>query len=98
MIIYSRRMLRADGSVVGIDREFVVMFTVDNENLSWLFFDYLQTYAKLTLAQIQAAILTTARINRSADMVPDNIGIWLFHCHVNDHIIAGMINRYQVLP
>jgi hephaestin len=32
-----------------------------------------------------------------ADMVPDNAGIWLFHCHVNDHLTAGMITRYQVL-
>ena len=31
-----------------------------------------------------------------ADMVPDNPGIWLFHCHVNDHITAGMLTRYQV--
>ena len=27
----------------------------------------------------------------------DNPGIWLFHCHVNDHITAGMIARYQVI-
>lgn len=33
-----------------------------------------------------------------ADMVPDNPGIWLFHCHVGGHMIAGMINRYEVLP
>jgi manganese oxidase len=33
-----------------------------------------------------------------ADMVPDNPGTWLFHCHVNDHIAAGMLTRYQVLP
>jgi manganese oxidase len=33
-----------------------------------------------------------------ADMVPDNPGTWLFHCHVNDHITAGMVTRYQVLP
>lgn len=32
-----------------------------------------------------------------ADMVPDDAGIWLFHCHVNDHITAGMIARYKVL-
>jgi manganese oxidase len=31
-----------------------------------------------------------------ADMVPDNPGIWLFHCHVNDHIRAGMLTRYRV--
>jgi hephaestin len=34
----------------------------------------------------------------TADMTPDNAGIWLFHCHVNDHIAAGMITRYQVVP
>ena len=33
-----------------------------------------------------------------ADMVPDDPGIWLYHCHVNDHILAGMQTRYQVLP
>ncbi len=181
MIIYAKGALRPDGSVVGIDREFVVMFTVDNENFSWHFFDNLQTFAKLTLADIQAAILgvpgpagppdpvlllnglndepnlkhsmngyifgnlpletitmhkgehvrwyvfsmgtevdlhtphwhgNTVLVNGmrtdvvsllpatmvTADMVPDNIGTWLFHCHVNDHIIAGMVERYQVLP
>jgi FtsP/CotA-like multicopper oxidase with cupredoxin domain len=33
-----------------------------------------------------------------ADMVPDNAGIWMFHCHVNDHIAAGMTARYEVAP
>jgi hephaestin len=33
-----------------------------------------------------------------ADMVPDDAGTWLFHCHVNDHITAGMLARYRVLP
>jgi manganese oxidase len=181
MIIYTKGLLRPDGSVVGIDREFVVMFTVDNENLSWSFFDNLQTYAKIPLSAIEAAILATpgegavdpsglllnnftdepglkhsmngyifgnlpletitmhkgehvrwyvfsmgtevdlhtphwhgntVLVNGmrtdvvnllpatmvTADMVPDNIGTWLFHCHVNDHILAGMINRYQVIP
>ena len=31
-----------------------------------------------------------------ADMVPDDVGTWLFHCHVNDHINAGMLTRYTV--
>ena len=35
---------------------------------------------------------------QTADMIPDNPGIWLFHCHVNDHIIAGMQTRYEVTP
>ncbi len=34
----------------------------------------------------------------SADMVPDSEGTWLFHCHVNDHYVGGMIGLYQVLP
>ena len=33
-----------------------------------------------------------------ADMVPDNPGTWQFHCHVNDHIAAGMLALYTVLP
>jgi hypothetical protein len=32
-----------------------------------------------------------------ADMVPDDSGIWLFHCHVNDHIRAGMLTRYRIV-
>jgi manganese oxidase len=32
-----------------------------------------------------------------ADMVPDNAGTWLYHCHVSLHLAAGMQVRYQVL-
>jgi hephaestin len=32
------------------------------------------------------------------DMIPDNPGIWMLHCHVDDHLDAGMSARYQVLP
>ena len=28
---------------------------------------------------------------------PRNEGPWLFHCHVNDHILAGMQERYRVV-
>jgi len=31
-----------------------------------------------------------------ADMVPDDAGTWLFHCHVADHISAGMQATYVV--
>eukprot|EP00494_Astrolonche_serrata_P030818 UN31086 len=31
------------------------------------------------------------------DMVPDAVGQWMYHCHVNDHIAAGMIARYEVI-
>jgi FtsP/CotA-like multicopper oxidase with cupredoxin domain len=32
-----------------------------------------------------------------ADMVPDDPGIWLFHCHVEDHMMAGMSALYEVV-
>jgi len=32
------------------------------------------------------------------DMIPDADGTWLFHCHVNDHIDAGMLATYTVNP
>ena len=32
------------------------------------------------------------------DMTPDNPGTWLFHCHVNDHILAGMLATFTVDP
>ncbi|MGH9369536.1 MAG: multicopper oxidase domain-containing protein [Thermoanaerobaculia bacterium] len=31
-----------------------------------------------------------------ADMVPDNVGTWLFHCHTGPHLRAGMVTRYTV--
>jgi len=34
----------------------------------------------------------------TADMVPDDPGIWLFHCHVGPHLIMGMQSLYLVLP
>lgn len=32
-----------------------------------------------------------------ADMTPDDPGVWLFHCHVDDHLAGGMVTRYEVL-
>jgi hephaestin len=32
------------------------------------------------------------------DMIPDNPGVWLYHCHVHDHIDAGMLARFRVEP
>ncbi len=33
----------------------------------------------------------------TVDMIPDDPGIWLFHCHVSEHMEDGMVARYQVL-
>ncbi|MBV9055266.1 MAG: multicopper oxidase domain-containing protein, partial [Candidatus Eremiobacteraeota bacterium] len=43
------------------------------------------------LALMPAQMLTV-------DMVPDDPGLWLFHCHVADHMDAGMTAFYEVLP
>jgi FtsP/CotA-like multicopper oxidase with cupredoxin domain len=34
----------------------------------------------------------------TADLQPDKAGTWLFHCHVNDHLAAGMQALYDVQP
>jgi hephaestin len=34
----------------------------------------------------------------TADMVPDNPGIWMYHCHVDEHMVMGMMTRYEVEP
>jgi FtsP/CotA-like multicopper oxidase with cupredoxin domain len=34
----------------------------------------------------------------TADMVPEAPGLWMFHCQVDDHMQAGMLTRYEVLP
>jgi hephaestin len=33
----------------------------------------------------------------TADMVPDDVGTWLFHCHVSFHNEEGMAMRYRVI-
>jgi FtsP/CotA-like multicopper oxidase with cupredoxin domain len=33
---------------------------------------------------------------RVVDMFPDNPGTWLLHCHVADHMIAGMYATYSI--
>ncbi len=33
---------------------------------------------------------------QSVDMIANNPGTWLYHCHVTDHITAGMITRYTI--
>lgn len=35
---------------------------------------------------------------QTLDMIPDDPGTWLFHCHVNDHIVAGMQALFTVQP
>jgi len=43
-----------------------------------------------------ATVLTMGML--VADMIPDNPGTWLFHCHVGGHMRAGMQALYTVEP
>ncbi len=33
---------------------------------------------------------------KTLDMTPDVDGVWMYHCHVNDHISAGMMSTFTV--
>jgi len=159
MIIYPDGALRADGSVVGIDREFVAVFSVLNENESHYLRDNIDRFAgdpgsvdpddpefqesnlmhsingyvygngpmmvanagervrwylmsmgtevdlhtphfhgnTVTSGGMRTDVLELLPASmKTADMVPDDPGIWLLHCHVNDHIAAGMSTRYRI--
>ncbi|KAL9973398.1 hypothetical protein ACROYT_G019854 [Oculina patagonica] len=32
----------------------------------------------------------------TVEMIPDSVGVWLLHCHVNDHMTGGMETLYTV--
>jgi hephaestin len=161
MIIYADGSLRADGSVVGIDKEFITFFSVMNENQSWYLDRNVKKFAGIpssvnaddedfqesnlmhsingyvfgngpmmtaksgervrwyvmslgtevdlhtphwhgqtitTMGMRNDVVQLLAGGMQTADMQPDNPGIWLLHCHINDHIAAGMSTRYQIVP
>ena len=161
IIISARGTTKADGTPKDVDREFVTMFTVFDENRSLYLDENIQTYAGQpptvnpddegfiesnlmhsingyvfgnlpgltmeagervrwyelgmgtevdlhtphwhgnTLAwngnRTDIVELLPASM-KTLDMVPDNPGTWLFHCHVNDHIDAGMLALFTVTP
>ncbi|HTR23286.1 MAG TPA: multicopper oxidase domain-containing protein [Terriglobales bacterium] len=34
----------------------------------------------------------------TVDMVPDNPGTWMYHCHIDEHMEMGMVALYKVEP
>jgi FtsP/CotA-like multicopper oxidase with cupredoxin domain len=161
IIVAAAGAANADGSPRGVDREFVTLFDIFDENQSW--------YLDDNIASLPADLATFDRKNTEfvesnhkhtingflfgsmpmptmkvgehvrwylfglgteadlhtphwhgntvtisghrvdtvsllpatsvvADMTPDDPGIWMFHCHVNDHIKGGMSGRYEVTP
>jgi hypothetical protein len=41
--------------------------------------------------------LTPAAV-KTVGLETDNPGTWLFHDHVNDHVLAGMITSFTITP
>ncbi|HUL11171.1 MAG TPA: multicopper oxidase domain-containing protein [Methylococcaceae bacterium] len=160
-IIISRKgELQKNGKLKGIDREFVVLFTIFDENKSFYLDKNIAAFApaakdkkddeefeesnlmhsmngyvydnipglKMTTGEnvrwYQLALGTEVDLHTphwhgntllsggqrvdvvnllpgthvTADMKADNPGVWMYHCHVNDHIEAGMMGRYVVEP
>lgn len=63
---------------------------VDNHTVHWHGQTVLDHGRRTDVVEIMPASMT------SVDMVPRSPGNWLFHCHVNDHMIAGMATRWLV--
>ncbi|HEX6250638.1 MAG TPA: multicopper oxidase domain-containing protein [Gemmatimonadaceae bacterium] len=161
IIVVKRGKITESGQPINVDREFVVLFVVFDENESWLLGANIDAFAgdagsvdpdddefvesnlmhaingwvygyqplrSMTMRQGervrwyvmgmgtevdlhtphwhgQTGLVGGMRTDivellpasmKVFDMEPDNPGIWLFHCHVNDHINAGMLTRFVV--
>lgn len=158
IIIAKKGLTSLDGKLKDVDREFVVLFTVFDENQSYLLDKNIAVFAPkakklkedeafresnlmhsmngfvydnlpgltmktgekvrwyqlalgtevdlhtphwhgntlLSLGQRIDVLNLLPGTHITADMVPDNPGTWMYHCHVNDHIKAGMMAYYMV--
>ena len=56
--------------------------------------------ANTSSAKVENTVLLAPgqTVDVSVKMDAPGKGAWLFHCHVNDHINAGMLTRFRVLP
>jgi FtsP/CotA-like multicopper oxidase with cupredoxin domain len=160
ILVTAKGKARSDATPVDVDREFVTLYNIYDENQSWFFGENVRTYLgtnyvvdrndllfwesnkKHSINGFLFGNLPMMTMNKGdrvrwyllgmggetdlhtahwhgntalfqghrtdvvellpasmkvADMVPENPGIWMFHCHVNDHMLEGMSARYQVL-
>lgn len=63
---------------------------VDNHTVHWHGQTVLDQGRRTDVVEIMPASM------RSVDMIPRSAGNWLFHCHVSDHMMAGMATRWLV--
>ncbi len=62
----------------------------DNHTVHWHGHTVLNRGQRTDVVEVMPASMVTV------DMVTRTVGNWLFHCHVNDHMIAGMSTRWIV--
>lgn len=161
IIVTAQGKANSDGIPTDVDREFVTLFHIYNENQSWHFESNLKQYLGSTnLVRWDDPLFMESNMKHSingfvfgnlpllsmqqnervrwyllgmgsepdlhtshwhgntvlhhgrrtdvvdllpaamkvADMQPRNPGVWMYHCHVNDHMLEGMSARYEVLP
>lgn len=168
IVVTARGMAKPDGTPKDVDREFVTLFMVFDENVSWYREYNIQTYAEdpgsvdrkeifqdnetefrgfiesnlmfsingfvfsnnpmlvmkkgervrwyivalgnanhtphwhahtvLHSGTQTDTLLIAPAMMLTADMVTDNVGTWMYHCHVNFHLDAGMHILYRVDP
>lgn len=64
----------------------------DNHTVHWHAQTVLDHGRRTDVVEVLPASMT------SVDMTPRSAGDWLLHCHVDDHMMAGMSTRWRVLP
>ena len=81
------------------DRVRWYVFTNPNEETSWDIHSPHWHGQTAVVAHMRTdMIMLTPMMTAMADMIPDNPGIWLFHCHMPGHFGGGMYTRFTVLP
>lgn len=158
IVVTAKGKARAGGRPRDVDREFVTLFSVMDENVSWYLDHNIEAYADATAVEADSddfiesnlmhgingrlfanlpglemrlgervrwyvlalgtevdlhtphwhgntGVAGRRRVDTvnlmpatsiTVDMVPDSPGVWMYHCHVNDHLIAGMTALYTV--
>ena len=65
---------------------------VDIHTPHWHGVDLLENGRRVDITEIFPASAKTL------DMIADNPGVWMYHCHVNDHLDAGMDALITIEP
>lgn len=63
---------------------------VDNHTVHWHGQTVVERGHRTDVVEVLPASMKTV------DMVPRSVGDWLLHCHVSDHMMAGMSTRWHV--